>query len=195
MSAPKPWCEVGHEVACTQLKLPSPAHVACYRGYPQSPVKILPPPIRVLNEGDGMLQVQCSGGFHLAFYLCGPQAGSVASMGIGKRQILHDGPVPCFWRAPTDNDRGGEGLSYCARWRNSGIDQLSMVSFAKCVVCCSFWTVFQVLPYDKFVVVAFTLRSGRRSPVIVIIWTRSRRVVTSISHVSLGSLGAEQAQR
>ena len=138
VTAPKAWCGVGHELACTQLELPSPAHVASYRGYPQSPVKILRPPIRVLNEGDGMLQVQCSGGFHLAFYLCGPQAGSVASMGIGKRQILHDGPVPCFWRAPTDNDRGGEGLSYCARWRNSGIDQLSMVSFAKCVVCCSF---------------------------------------------------------
>ena len=77
--------------ACTQLELPSPAHVACYRGYPQSPVKILPPPIRVLSRGWHATGAMFCG-FHLAFYLCGPQAGSVASMGIGKRQIYTTDP-------------------------------------------------------------------------------------------------------
>jgi beta-galactosidase len=40
------------------------------------------------------------------------------------------GPVPCFWRAPTDNDRGGEAMSYSARWRAAGLDRLAPVRHA-----------------------------------------------------------------
>ena len=39
--------------------------------------------------------------------------------------VLTRGPLPCFWRAPTDNDRGGAGMSYDARWRAAGLHRLA----------------------------------------------------------------------
>jgi hypothetical protein len=107
-----------------------------------------------------MLQGQCANGFHLAFYLCGPKAGSIASMRLGKNELSNGGPIPCFWRAPTDNDRGGEGLSYCARWRNSGIDQLSVVSFDKFSVVSLDWFSYRFQLY--YSICALYFRSAVR---------------------------------
>jgi hypothetical protein len=85
--------------------------------------------LRVLDAGDDLLQVQCSRGVHVTFHLSGVLAGTVANMSVEGVPVLTGGPTPCFWRAPTDNDRGGEGISYCARWRNAGIDRLQTVRF------------------------------------------------------------------
>lgn len=38
--------------------------------------------------------------------------------------VLADGPLPCFWRAPTDNDKGGSALSYLSQWKACGLDTL-----------------------------------------------------------------------
>jgi hypothetical protein len=65
--------------------------------------------------------------YNMAFHLSGALAGTLVNMGVRGTPVLSGGPTPCFWRAPTDNDRGGEGLSYCARWRNAGIDRLALV--------------------------------------------------------------------
>ena len=129
MSAPKPWCEVGHEVACTQLELPVPLDGAhSVMNDLHESIQVSPNVIRVLDSQDDILHVQCVGGFQLAFHLSGAQAGSIACMSFQTTKLLNSGPIPCFWRPPTDNDRGGEALSFCARWRNSGIDRLAMVS-------------------------------------------------------------------
>lgn len=37
------------------------------------------------------------------------------------------GPTPCFWRAPTDNDKGGGTNSYETQWRGFGLDRLAVV--------------------------------------------------------------------
>lgn len=37
-----------------------------------------------------------------------------------------DGPLPCFWRAPTDNDKGGSVLSYLSQWKACGLDTLKL---------------------------------------------------------------------
>ena len=126
------WCDAGHEYALTQIPLPPPA-----RGFVMCPAPSVPnadhsAPLRVLDAGDSLLQVQCSDGAHMAFYLSGALAGSLVNMGVKGTPILASGPIPCFWRAPTDNDRGGEALSYCARWRNAGLDRLKMVRFCIC---------------------------------------------------------------
>jgi beta-galactosidase len=39
--------------------------------------------------------------------------------------VLADGPLPCFWRAPTDNDKGGSVLSYLSQWKACGLDTLT----------------------------------------------------------------------
>ena len=159
-TATKGWCGIGHELACTQVELPSPLQMPCFRAVSQHLTKISPFHIRVLDNGDDMLQVQCANGFHLAFYLCGPKAGSIASMRLGKNELSNGGPIPCFWRAPTDNDRGGEGLSYCARWRNSGIDQLSVVSFDKFSVVSLDWFSYRFQLY--YSICALYFRSAVR---------------------------------
>ena len=84
-------------------------------------------PLRVLDAGDNLLQVQCIGGVHMAFRLDGNFAGTLINLGVRGTEVLNGGPMPCFWRAPTDNDRGGESISYCARWRNVGLHRLQMV--------------------------------------------------------------------
>lgn len=33
--------------------------------------------------------------------------------------------LPCFWRAPTDNDKGGGQASYAAKWKAVSLDMLS----------------------------------------------------------------------
>lgn len=38
--------------------------------------------------------------------------------------VMKRGIFPCFWRAPTDNDKGGGESSYYSRWRAAGIDSL-----------------------------------------------------------------------
>ena len=126
---PTSWCDGGHEVACTQLTLPMP-----FGGFLPGPkiMKSLPtkfPTLRVHESSEGLLQVQSAAGMDLTFYLTGKLNGTVRSAFDRGLPILVGGPVPCFWRAPTDNDRGGEDISYCSRWRRAGMDRLRMVSY------------------------------------------------------------------
>jgi len=37
---------------------------------------------------------------------------------------MNKGIFPCFWRAPTDNDKGGEKKSYYSRWKEARIDSI-----------------------------------------------------------------------
>lgn len=37
---------------------------------------------------------------------------------------MHKGILPCFWRAPTDNDKGGEQNSYFTKWKAANLDNL-----------------------------------------------------------------------
>ena len=124
---PTRWCDADHEVAWTQIPLPPPS------GGFMSPLSVprapqsASVPLRVLDAGDNLLQVQCIGGVHMAFRLDGNFAGTLINLGVRGTEVLNGGPMPCFWRAPTDNDRGGESISYCARWRNVGLHRLQMV--------------------------------------------------------------------
>lgn len=123
------WCDADHEVAHTQITLPVPVNgfrLPSMLPIPKS-LSVQSDAVRVFTLGDDLLQVQCAGGTHMAFHLTGPLIGTLVNMGSRGKLILQGGPSPCFWRAPTDNDRGGEAISYCARWRNAGIHQLQTV--------------------------------------------------------------------
>ena len=146
------WCDAGHEVAHTQITLPVPVN-----GFPSPSMLSIPKSlsvhsdmVRVFTLGDDLLQVQCADGVHMAFHLSGPNIGTIVNMGSRGKLILEGGPSPCFWRAPTDNDRGGEAISYCARWRNAGINQLQTVQD-------SFPTVTQTAGPDGSLRIAVTL--------------------------------------
>ena len=38
--------------------------------------------------------------------------------------VLTGGPIPCFYRAATDNDRGGGDHSYASQWKRCGLSSL-----------------------------------------------------------------------
>ncbi|KAJ6387945.1 hypothetical protein OIU77_026497 [Salix suchowensis] len=52
------------------------------------------------------------------------QTGSTESWKVGGVPVINKGIIPCFWRAPTDNDKGGENDSYYSQWKAAGIDSL-----------------------------------------------------------------------
>lgn len=44
--------------------------------------------------------------------------------------LLESGPRPCFYRAPTDNDRGGGNASYAFQWKKFGLESLAITNAA-----------------------------------------------------------------
>lgn len=41
--------------------------------------------------------------------------------------LLVRGPIPTFWRAPIDNDKGGGETSYAAKWAAGGVNRSFLV--------------------------------------------------------------------
>lgn len=41
---------------------------------------------------------------------------------------MNKGILPCFWRAPIDNDKGGGADSYLSKWKAAGIDSLHFIT-------------------------------------------------------------------
>ncbi len=95
------WAERGHEVAFGQgvYKIEAAPEVQTYR------------PLRVVR-GTYNLGVQGDGFEALFSY-----AGSLTSYRFGGTEMLKTVPMPSFWRAPTDNDRGNRMPQRCGQWK------------------------------------------------------------------------------
>ncbi|KAK6233542.1 hypothetical protein QUC31_005948 [Theobroma cacao] len=52
------------------------------------------------------------------------KTGSLDSWKVQGVSILKNGIIPCFWRAPTDNDKGGGPSSYYSRWKAAHMDDI-----------------------------------------------------------------------
>jgi beta-galactosidase len=50
-------------------------------------------------------------------------AGTLAGYYVGERNLLKTGPLPNFWRVPTDNDWGNYAQVRCDVWRTAGINK------------------------------------------------------------------------
>ncbi|WOK99094.1 hypothetical protein Cni_G07806 [Canna indica] len=53
------------------------------------------------------------------------QTGTIESWKVGGYSLINQGILPCLWRAPTDNDKGGAPNSYLCRWKAALLDTLS----------------------------------------------------------------------
>lgn len=54
--------------------------------------------------------------------MIGKKSGCLEKLEISGRTLINGRVQPCFYRAPTDNDRGGsQGSSYSARWQAAGL--------------------------------------------------------------------------
>ncbi len=98
----------GHEVAWDQFELP-------FYAYPESINMDGIPPIE-LNQTEN--QAVITGDmFMLTFDKI---EGTIRSWVYGKKELIKQGPIPNFWRAPNDNDFGNGMPQRCKIWFGAG---------------------------------------------------------------------------
>lgn len=100
------WASAGHSIAAAQLALPWSA--------PAEPEGT--PPNVSFKETDTEITVN---GRDFALVL-NKKKGTFTDYHHGRKQLLADGPVPNFWRGPTDNDIGRGAQKDSRTWRNAG---------------------------------------------------------------------------
>jgi len=106
------WAEAGHVIATAQLELPSALWA--------EPVRAASlPPVAVQEEGDAI--VVSGEGFSVTF---SRNQGLLTAYTHDGVDLIATGPVPSFWRAPTDNDRGNRMPERCGIWRHAGRDRV-----------------------------------------------------------------------
>jgi beta-galactosidase len=102
-----PWAPRGREIAAEQFKLPF------YEVAPAADLKGLPP----LRKAETENEVVLSGReFEVHF---DKSMGSISSYRFQGAELIAAGPLPNFWRAPTDNDVGDRMPARCAAWQKA----------------------------------------------------------------------------
>jgi beta-galactosidase len=108
-AAEAPLIPKGHEMGWEQFQVPVPA------AEPAPAAAAAPTTLEVEDGGDAVI---ISGGeFSLRFDKASGRLASLVFKGV---EVLADGPVPDFWRPPTDNDYGNKMPERCAVWREAG---------------------------------------------------------------------------
>lgn len=108
------WAEAGHVISTAQVQLPSKRE--------RLPHVIRTGDAIILHENLGnTIQLSHQNSWEIKFDI---QTGAVESWKVEGVSVMKRGIFPCFWRAPTDNDKGGGESSYYSRWRAAGIDSL-----------------------------------------------------------------------
>ncbi len=115
---PAPWAPDGHEVAWEQMALPAGTGAA-------APDVAKPAaafaPLEVTSEGG---RVTLAGaGFEAVI-----EKGALSSYRWCGEELLAGPLVPNLWRVPTDNDEGGGARSYAHRWREAGLNRLTVTA-------------------------------------------------------------------
>jgi beta-galactosidase len=100
------WAEKGHELAWEQFQLTQ----AVQLGLAASPGRLN------LEEGPGNYTVS-GPNFRLTF---SKREGTISSFLYHGFEVVQTGPIPDFWRAPIDNDRGNGMPKRLAAWRTAG---------------------------------------------------------------------------
>jgi len=109
------WADKGHEIAWEQFKLP-------YDKISNESVSIEDmPPLTLKKIINGIAITGQE--FSIIF---DKKIGTITSYKFQNNDILSQGPLPNFWRAPNDNDAGGDEKSFAHRWLKAGLDELRM---------------------------------------------------------------------
>lgn len=107
------WAKVGHSIAYEQLKVPFATALI-----PKIDIAKLPK-MTMVQSGD---VVNITGkDFSIAF---DTKKGVLTNYTVSGTQVIKEGPVPNFWRAPNDNDRGNGMKNRCGKWQFAGRDRV-----------------------------------------------------------------------
>ncbi|KDO47670.1 hypothetical protein CISIN_1g004315mg [Citrus sinensis] len=113
------WAEAGHVISTAQVQLPSKRE--------RLPHVIRTGDAIILQENLGnTIQLSHQNSWEIKFDI---QTGAVESWKVEGVSVMKRGIFPCFWRAPTDNDKGGGESSYYSRWRAAARADVRWVTF------------------------------------------------------------------
>ncbi|XP_047947875.1 beta-galactosidase [Salvia hispanica] len=111
------WAEAGHIVSSAQIELPVKRNIV--------------PHIIDSNQHalftevlDDSIEVRNSKHWGIKF---NKQTGLIESWKVDGVLVMNKGIQPCFWRAPTDNDKGGDAESYLSKWKLAKLNNLTFV--------------------------------------------------------------------
>ncbi|MBC8184030.1 DUF4981 domain-containing protein [candidate division KSB1 bacterium] len=110
------WALQWHELAWQQFKVPftSPQKEALQ-------LKKMPSLKLIQTKKDVEIKGE---DFYIVF---DKSLGTISSFKYRDKQLLKQGLLPNFWRAPTDNDGGGDKRSFKYRWQQAGLDKLEII--------------------------------------------------------------------
>jgi len=112
------WAARGHVVSRLQLPLGVPQPVADRKRALVSATE----PVHVRVDSNGATVTTAA--FQLTVPRNTPGFCMSRTADDASSVLIQCGGVPCFWRAPTDNDEGGGGGSYAEAWRRAGLHRL-----------------------------------------------------------------------
>ncbi|XP_051228311.1 uncharacterized protein [Lolium perenne] len=113
------WAKEGHILASAQVCLPQT------NGFAPHVIALTKSPLISERVGDSVI-IGKSSEWQIKI---NSRLGTIDSWKINNVELLSKGILPCFWRAPTDNDNGGfYTKSYGTRWREAFLDNISFHS-------------------------------------------------------------------
>jgi beta-galactosidase len=107
------WAKAGHSVAHGQLE-------ANFGAARPPKINLTKLPKLTVTQANGIVNLS-GDGFSAIF---DTKKGTLTGYSLGATQVVKEGPVPNFWRAPTDNDRGNGMAGRTGKWQNAGRDRV-----------------------------------------------------------------------
>ncbi|XP_025816492.1 uncharacterized protein LOC112893400 isoform X2 [Panicum hallii] len=113
------WAKDGHLLASAQLCLPQE------NGFVPHAIAFSGSPLACERTGDSVI-ISKNNAWKIKV---NSQLGTIDSWKVNGVELMSKGIFPCFWRAPTDNDKGGFYTKpYVSRWREASLDNVSFYS-------------------------------------------------------------------
>lgn len=117
------WVESGHIVSSKQLQLPSKREPRPHIITPNGAV------LCIEDHGD-VIKIIPKDSSEILFNI---STGLIESWKVQGTPVMSRGVLPCFWRAPIDNDKGGWDQSYLSRWKAALLDDIVYITQNCCI--------------------------------------------------------------
>ncbi|KAL9233819.1 hypothetical protein vseg_008766 [Gypsophila vaccaria] len=120
LEKPTRWLEAGHVISSGQVQLP--------------PKRELIPHAIKNEQNEGLIRTEKHGELikiivqDISEIVLNGETGLIESWKVHGTPVMNKGIVPCFWRAPTDNDKGGGDDSYLSKWKASFLDDIVFIT-------------------------------------------------------------------
>nr|QSM07479.1 beta-galactosidase 13 [Ipomoea batatas]GMD71911.1 beta-galactosidase isoform X1 [Ipomoea batatas] len=115
---PTRWVNAGHLISSTQILLPGKQESVPHT------IKGTKATLIISNHED-TIKLGHNGSWEMVF---NKKSGAIECWKVGEILVMNKGIIPCFWRAPTDNDKGGEQMSYLSRWKAANLHNVIFLS-------------------------------------------------------------------